>query len=138
MPLVPWLWDQLLHGADGGLARSRDGYVPGFVDPTDRFVGEKLGEVADRVVVASGGGAVSDRDARIATALDELPAISRIKAAKERHEREIAEREREKKEKEDLKLIARKQKNREMAQKFQQAENIRAEERQLKQARFFH
>ena len=86
MPLVPWLWDQLLHGADGGLARSRDGYVPGFVDPTDRFVGEKLGEVADRVVVASGG-AVSDRDARIATELDELPAISRIKAAKERHER---------------------------------------------------
>ena len=49
-----------------------------------------------------------------------------------------AERDREKKEKEDLKLIARKQKNREMAQKFQQAENIRAEERQLKQARFFH
>ena len=52
MPLVPWLWDQLLHGADGGLARSKDsGYVAGFVDPTDRFVGEKLGEVADRVVV---------------------------------------------------------------------------------------
>jgi len=80
MPLVPWLWDQLLHGADGGLARSRDGYAPGFVDPTDRFVGEKLGEVADRYDRYSPAGAVSDQ-------MDELPAISRIKAAKERHER---------------------------------------------------
>ena len=35
-------------------------------------------------------------------------------------------------------MVARRQKNREMAQKFQQAENIRTEERQLKQARFFH
>ena len=76
MPLVPWLWDQLLHGADGGLARSRDGYVPGFVDPTDRFVGEKLGEVANKF---------PDRVRTVGS--DELPAISLTKAAKERLER---------------------------------------------------
>ena len=88
MPLVPWLWDQLLHGADGGLARSKEtGYVPGFIDPTDRFVGEKLGEVADRVrAAANRGGGVSDGSRR-AAGLDELPAISRIEAAKERLER---------------------------------------------------
>ena len=40
-----------------------------------------------------------------------------------------AQREQEKKDREEIQMVARSQKNREMAQKFQQAEIIRAEER---------
>ena len=49
-----------------------------------------------------------------------------------------AQREQEKKNRDEMRIAVKKQKNRDMAIKFQQAENIRAEERQLKQARFFH
>ena len=63
LPLVPWLWDQLLYGADGGFAPS---------DPRDRFIGEKLGRIFNL---------------GLPTSTNDLPAMRRIKEAMERHPR---------------------------------------------------
>jgi hypothetical protein len=63
LPLVPWLWDQLLYGADGGFAP---------LDPRDRFIGEKLGRIFNLGLPAS---------------TNDLPAMRRIKEAMERHPR---------------------------------------------------
>ena len=63
---------------------------------------------------------------------------AKLKAAYENMVRYEANREQEKKNRDEMRMAVKKQKNRDMAMKFQQAENIRAEERQLKQARFFH
>ena len=90
---------------------------------------DKIAQLQERLETEKREAALLREKAEDGKSQREKAQASKLKNAYENLVKYEAQREQEKKNREELKMIARKQKNRDMAQKFQQAEIIRAEER---------